>query len=270
MNKGMSLLEVTIGMALFSILMVLVIETTLSIRDFSANYEESIELEEEGRRIIKQVTADFSNSAWYNNGGDVFPDATRTISALTYGNSVKFLRIRSNGSDTLQVGIAPFDFNTRTSRMSEWKTPSSTVPGLVVNEGYVPDSNPPIPLPLQVSQTWEPKAGSRSEPLSFDENNSLSNLRVYRYWVDPANNSIGRGVLKRQYTDTYSTTGDSGFQDDDSLGDLGRHIHWFIIQPDQNTQRVRLFLELRGPEQQSGKAVAVRRFSTIIAMRSMK
>ena len=267
MNKGMSLLEVTIGMSLFSILMVLVIETTLSIRDFSANYEESIELEEEGRRIIKQVTADFSNSAWYN-GAD-FPKATPTISG--YGNSVKFLRLRSNGSDTSQVGIAPFDFKTRTSRMSEWKTPSSTVPGLVVNGGVnggmVLNSIPPRPLPLEISPTWEPILSKRGTPLDIDGNKLLSNLRQYQYVVEsPANNSIGRGVLKRKYSDDVGVT----WHDDTSIGDLGRHIHWFIIQPDPTTQRVRLFLELRGPEQQSGKAVSVRSFSTIIAMRSIK
>ena len=262
-NKGMSLLEVTIGMALFSILMVLVIETTLSIRDFSANYEENIDLEEEGRRIINQVTADFSNSAWFNDGTNVFPFASSGISEITYGNSVQFLRLRSNGSDRSQVGIASFDFKTPSSRMSEWKTPSSIVPGLVVDENYsLLNGTGPL-----VSQVWEPIARRRGFPADFIQNKQLSNLRIYQYIVgSPPNNSLGRGVLKRKWSDT----GVNGtFNDDESIGELGRHIHWFIIQPDPGTQRIRLFLELRGPEQQSGKAVAVRRFSTIITMRSM-
>ena len=260
MNKGMSLIEVTIGMSLFAILMVLVIETTLSIRDFSANYEENITLEEEGRRIIRQVTADFSNSARLN----IFPTLSPGISATTYGNSVpvEFLRLRSNGPDLSQVGIAAFDFKTPTSRMIEWKTPSSTVSGLVINKDYGDGINTD---PL-ASQVWEPIAGLRDNALSFSQNKTLSFLRRYRYKVTLDNNSIGRGVLKREFSDTAGVTWDL----DTSIGELGRHIHWFIIQvdPPATGQRVRLFLELRGPEKLSGNR-AVRQFSAVIAMRSM-
>jgi len=262
MNKGMSLLEVTIGMALFSILMVLVVETTVSIRDFSANYEEMTDLEEEGRRIIKQVTTDFSNSAWYNNAGNTFPVAT-DISQETYGNTVRFLRLRSNGSDLSQTGIAPVDFKTPISLMSEWKDPKNTVPGLVVNPVFELYTNNVVLL----SQVWEPIERLRATPLPFGENKSLANLRIYEYRVESsANDSLGRGVLKRRYSEDEGVT----WNDDASIGDLGRHIYWFIIQPDLRTQQVRLFLELRGPDQQVGKTVAVRRFSVTIAMRSVE
>jgi hypothetical protein len=136
--------------------------------------------------------------------------------------------------------------------------------GLIVNKDYTENSIPPTQL---VSPVWEPIGSKREDSLDFIQNSELSNLRIYRYKVypPPSNTAIGRGVLLREYSENSGVT----WEPDAGIGELGRHIHWFIVEPFTGTKTVRLFLELRGPDKKQGKAVAVRRFSTTIVMRSM-
>lgn len=254
---ALSLLEMMIALALFTTLMVVVVETAISVRGFSGQHEDIIDLEQEGRTILNQVTTDLSNSGWfsYNNGSVAYPAIT-AVSDVTFGNEVRFLRIRAVAPGSADLGIAHLDFSAPVSRMEEWKTPLNTVTGLVADEDFV--NNGPTRL---VTPVWEPISSRLSDPLSYDENSNPTLLRAYRYRVIPS--TSGRGTLRREFRD--GTTG--MWQHDTSLGDLGQHIFSFVVAYQPGSQRVRISLELRRDVPDRGRAI--RRFEAVAAMRSV-
>jgi hypothetical protein len=253
-RRALSLVEVMIALVLFSALMIAVIETAINVRGFSDQHEDLLELEQEGRAIINQVTNDLSNSGWFSAAGiDTLPHIT-TPSDATFGNEVWFLRIRAVGPTSSATGIAHFDFNTPSARMDEWKTPLNTVAGLVADENFV--NNGPTRL---VTPVWEPTASHINDALSYDDNHDPEKLRIYCYRVEPA--ASGRGTLRRYYREGWS----SPWQLDAAVGDIGSHIYSFVVEQPRN-QRVRLSLELRKDASDHGRAV--RRFEAVAAMRS--
>jgi prepilin-type N-terminal cleavage/methylation domain-containing protein len=254
-RHGLSLVEMMIALALFTALMVAVVETAISVRGFSGQHEDIIDLEQEGRTILNQVTADLSNSGWFNNGSVTYPNIT-AVSDLTFGNEVRFLRIRAVAPGSTELGIAHLDFSVPISRMEEWKTPLNAVTGLVADEEFV--NNGPTRL---VTPVWEPISSRISDPLSYAENSDPTLLRAYRYRVIPS--PSGRGTLRREFRE--GTTGT--WQQDTSLGDLGQHIFSFVVAYQPGSQRVRISLELRRDVPERGRAI--RRFEGVAAMRSV-
>lgn len=255
-RHGLSLVEMMIALALFSALMVAVVETAISVRGFSGQHEDIIDLEQEGRTILNQVTTDLSNSGWFssNNGSVTYPNIT-TAAPVTFGNEIRFLRVRAVAPGSTDLGIAHLDFSLPISRMDEWKTPVNAVTGLVADEDFV--NNGPTRL---VTPVWEPISSRVSDPLSYDENSDPTLLRAYRYRVIPS--TSGRGTLRREFRE--GTTGP--WQQDTSLGDLGQHIFSFVVAYQPGSQRVRISLELRRDVPERGRAI--RRFEGVAAMRS--
>src|ERR1043165_3685350 len=93
-RTAMSLLEVVVAMTLFATLMVALIETAVNVKGVTEQDEELLELEREGPAIIATVSEDLGNSGWFDNGVVRLPAVTTPL-PTTFGNSVRFLRIRS-------------------------------------------------------------------------------------------------------------------------------------------------------------------------------
>lgn len=253
-RTALSLLEMMIAVTLFAALMIAVTETAISVRGFASQHEDLIELEQEGRTILRQVVADLSNSGRFSASGINNLPYVTTPSDATFGNEVWFLRIRSVPSSSSAVGVAHIDFRARISAMDEWKTPRNAVPGLIADEDFV--NNGPTRL---VTPVWEPIGSRVDQPLTYDDNANPQNLRIYCYRVEPS--ASGRGALRRYFREGASAP----WQLDTTLGDLGTHIYSFVVEPPVN-QRVRISLELR--KDVPGRGRAVRRFEAVAAMRS--
>lgn len=259
---ALSLLEMMIALVLFSTLMIAVVETAISVRGFSGQHEDLIDLEQEGRTILNQVTSDLSNSGWFNQGGVPYPNITPVLPKndpdYNFGNEIRFLRIRAVPPGSTALGIAHLDFSRPISRMDEWKTPLNTVPGLVADPDFVTYGPTRLATPV-----WEPIGTlvNQSNPaLSYDDNLDPTKLRFYRYRVVAS--PSGRGTLWREFRE--GTTGP--WQFDESLGEIGRHIYSFEVEQPRN-QQVRISLELRRDVPNGGRAV--RRFEAVAAMRSI-
>lgn len=250
-NHGLTLVELIIAMVLFATVMVAVLESSLSIQDTTKQHEDLIDLEREGRAILSQLTLDFSNSGWFPLGGGRFLPEASAFSSATFGNTVDFLRIGKGSTNDRAV----FDLSAACTPMSEWKTPTTVIPGLVADELFL--NNGPSRL---VTPVWRPITDKATDPLSFADNSELANLALYRYQVMP--NDGGRGSLWRycRQGSTAPWTVDPEFQP------LGRHIYELRITPVLNTQRLQISLELR--KETPDKARAIRHFVTVVAMRS--
>ncbi len=257
---ALTLIEVVISIAILATLLVAVIEASLSVRSFTDQHENLLDLEMEGRQILNQVSSDLSNTTWFNHG-----TALPVAPPDTFGNRIEFLRIRNVSPGSTATGISRVDFTRPAARMQDWKDPLllPAVTGLVVDEDYV--TNGPGTL---VNPVWETTALRSGDALTFDENRDLLNLRIYVYRVEPT--SSGRGTLRRYYREGSAT---GPLVRDTHLGDLGRNVYSFSARVEG--QRVILALELRrnppGAAVVPGTPVTpqVSHFETIIAMRSI-
>lgn len=266
---AMSLMEVVISIVIFATLLVAVLETALSVRRFTDQHENLLDLEQEGRQILDQLTGDLSNTTWMRTGL-TYPK----VVADDFGTTIEFLRIRGVSPGSTDSGIARFDFSAPAARMQEWKEPLklSAVPGLVVNESF--RTNGPTNL---AGPAWE-TAGTKGEtvvdrnrPLSFSDNNKIENLRIYVYRVELC--ASGRGTLRRFYREGVAN---GPLIRDSELNDLGRNIYSLTAR--LTGQRIIVSLELRR-NQPGAPAVPVpgvvppppqvSRFETVIAMRSI-
>ena len=258
-RTAMSLLEVVIAMTLFAALMVALIETAVSVKGVTEQHEELLELEREGRTIIARVSEDLGNSGWFDNGvvrlPAIVPPPPLPAPPNSFGNPVRFLRIRSVPATQNSVGISRFDFSAPVTAMQDWKTPTTVIPGLVADGAFDNNGSGRLVMPV-----WEPRGDLLDGQLDFDANRNPNNLRIYLYNVEPT--TSGRGTLRR-----YIAEGNAApYVRDADFGDLGSHIYHFDVILTQGTQRVRLSLELR--KDIPGKPRAVRRFDAVIAMRS--
>lgn len=260
---GFSLIEVIIAIALFTTLLIGVLEATVSIKGFADQHESLLELEQEGRQIMDQVVSDLSNSGWLKQGSTIYPVVTPAWNQPTneppsdenlFGNRVEFLSINLSKA---AAGRDWFDFSATTTAMADWRTPDNAVPELVSDPSYTTQVGKRLVMPV-----WEPIASKANDRISYTDNQILSNLRTYLYQVDPSPSESGRGTLHRYYREGP----DAEPVLDTRIGDLGRHIYSFVVAPIADTQRVRITLELRNDP--PGKARAVRTFVANIAMRS--
>jgi prepilin-type N-terminal cleavage/methylation domain-containing protein len=256
---GFTLLEVIIAVALFSTLLVAVIETSIGILNYTDQHQRLLELEEEGRQILKQMSADLSNSGPYVEPGNLSYPLATPINKNTnpYGNSIRFLRINSTSSSA-DNGVELFNFSDPITTMSKWATPSNTIKGLVVNPNYSLNAGELVSPIWEKNSTFQNQASSSSIPY-WTANRNLSNLRIYSYEVVPLPN-LAYGTLQRK----YSVDGGITYQKDTSIPDLGRgHVYSFVIEP--AAQGVRLHLELISQNARSSGEVR-RTFDSVITM----
>lgn len=258
---ALTLMEVIISIGLFATLLVAVLETAMAVRSVTDQHENLLDLDQEGRQILAQVTRDLSNTTWLHPvGGGRYPITVPN----DFGTGIEFMRIRSAQPGSLGSGIAQVDFSQRTAAMQDWKVPNllSPVSGLVVNENYVTN------VGNLVMPVWETTAARSANNLTFEQNRTVDNLRIYVYRVEPT--ARGRGTLRRYYREGDP---DGALVRDPTLGDVGSNIFAFSAVP--SGQSITVILELRrnppGPPPPPGTAVTpqVSRFQTSIAMRSL-
>jgi type II secretory pathway pseudopilin PulG len=77
-NRAMTLLEILIATALFSAMLVLVIEAMMNLRGLASTVEDMDILEEQAARAKRAITRDFANSGWFYchpgaNGRRLYP-----------------------------------------------------------------------------------------------------------------------------------------------------------------------------------------------------
>jgi hypothetical protein len=227
-----------------------------------------IDLEQEGRTILAQVSKDLSNSGWVWNssGAIVFPKVypawnlqgtQPTDPDNLFGNSIEFASI--NITNSIE-GTDWFNFSSPYTPMADWETPRTTVPELIFDNAYTTQVGKRLVMPI-----WEPRQEAGGAPWKtnrdYGDNTDLTNIRTYLYQVVPSPNT-GRGTLRRFYRDGNAAAPEH----DTRMHDLGMHIHSFVVTPVMNTQRIRIELELR--HDPPGKARVIRSFVTNVAMRS--
>jgi prepilin-type N-terminal cleavage/methylation domain-containing protein len=261
-RHAFSLMEVIIAIALFATLLVGVLETALSVRQFTDQHEALLDLEQEGRLILSQITSDLSNSGWLKTDPGqvvlypvIFPPLVNglpVVDPVLFGNRVEFLRINSaNGV----AGSDWIDFSTPTTPMDRWETPNNAIPELVSDPDYTTQVGRRL-----VTPAWETTSAYSTQQLSYVNNQDVSKLRIYVFQVDPS--PSGRGTLHRYYREGAG----GALIRDPRLGDLGSHIFSLLVRPVNGTQRLQIMLELRNDV--PGKARAIRTFIANVAMRS--
>jgi prepilin-type N-terminal cleavage/methylation domain-containing protein len=206
---GMTMIEVAIALSLFSVIMVALLEATMSTTTYVEFDSTKTDMETATLQFEKRAGNDLANAAWfyrYDPKGDrsyvdeitgkrevLFP----VVSADS--KSFEFLRLRSSNQITdepMQERYANINFlgtNTEPVGFSQY-IDSFPTPFMIVNPDYRADPQ------LFVSPVWE----SNKKRLSFDENNDPDLIRHFLYVVEP--NNSGSRSLVRKYLNGYTGT----------------------------------------------------------------
>lgn len=281
-RHGLTLLEVIIGMALFATMLVVVTESAMSVRSYATMHERTDDLEDEGRTILRQLSADLSNAAWFyekpsptEQAVPVYPRVVQPADpAASFGNELVFLKLRTernsdNTPDKLQVEhVNLSSTNNPTKRMSQYST-APAVFSLVLNDAFIDNGSMTF-----VSAVWE----ASGTGLTYDQNQLRQNLRHYRYAVEPHPVS-GRGELRRFYVNGKPPEdgGTDPWVREESQA-WGRHVDYLTIDTALTTvasgqrrlspNQIRIKLELLA-DAKDGVAPVRRTFYTTIALRSI-
>lgn len=228
-TAGFSLMEIIISLALFATLMVGIMQALISTRNFVGEDEIRNDLDLEALRILREISGDLGNSAWYlNPPGTSFPNSPepKLLSPITYPNVGK-------GPITLTLGTTDWgdqlDFVKMRLKDGTWNSPDEmrndpvvkarlnltqttaaglneifdapTLTSLITNPDWKPGADDSIPF------VW-PVFESAVAPLTFAENFSFNapgrSPRLYRYIVR-SQSGTSNGRLVRQYSNGPGT-----------------------------------------------------------------
>jgi prepilin-type N-terminal cleavage/methylation domain-containing protein len=265
-NKGMSLLEVIIALGLFATVMAAVIETAISMKNVTDQYGTLVDMEQEGREIMEQITRDLSRSGSDTIDGNSFP---RTSAVGDYGSSIRFLRLYAPSPSNGSPGVHAYNFDEEVTPMTEWAQPKQVAHGLLVNPGYTINNTQPL-----ISTVWEPVKNANLAdpypPVTYQSNDTYGTMRIYKY--EPVVNNNGQATLRLSYSENGGTT----FPEANIVRDIGRHVYFIHFSKPGNNSRIDVKLILRNydavREQRDGiktteKAHAERTFQTSIRIR---
>jgi prepilin-type N-terminal cleavage/methylation domain-containing protein len=265
LRSAFTLLELIIALAIFAVVMAMVIETSTSISSYAHQHDDLLTLEEEGRMIMRQVTWDLSQTTWGPETATSYPvvnRASRPIPSGSYGDEIQFLRVRSVMNIAQANGFEPIIFsNANFTPFREWKTPKSSIPGLVLNLDYAPyvDEEP------LVGVVFEP--ANLTDTVDYESNRLTTNLAIYRY-KPFANPITGQATLRREKSINNGITWGS-------RQDFGQHVYQFevaeITDPSERPQQLTVTLLLRhyGKNRiSSASPFLERKFESVITMRS--
>jgi prepilin-type N-terminal cleavage/methylation domain-containing protein len=307
MRRGFSLIEVTIALAVFSVLLLAMMQSMVSISGFVAQEEGLGDVATMGRQAINQITNDIGNTAWfyqYNQANHQFanpltplypivtkgPVVTLPSGATTELDSIEFIKIRTSTN----VAASPYaehystlPFFSNTTPPSVWTldrynvtgaTPATTssvatsTPLLVVNPNY---PQAPGSFDILVSHVWE----SGNAGYSFDQNMDPTMLRHTR--LEVITNSGGVQQLVRSYYDGNGSTlpadvnGSWNPTDQPVLMD---YVQSFVINTQQNTQgttnnvqsnQISFTITINKPDPSNPVNSTQRTFCVFAAMRSI-
>jgi type II secretory pathway pseudopilin PulG len=237
--SGFSLMEVILSLGIFMVLMVGIMQALISTRNFVGEDEIRNDLDLEALRIMREVSGDIGNSAWYLNppSTDANPNRPepRLITPTTYpnvgkgamgfgttawGDQIDFVKLR------LKDGTYNSPYEMRNDPVLKAKINLTATAAAGMNDIFdAPTLTTLIANPLwkpgdddSVAFVW-PVFESAVAPLTYTENFSFStpgkSPRLYRYIVR-AQPGTRNGRLVRQYSNgpgtNYSAITEYGVQ----------------------------------------------------------
>ncbi len=277
-----TLLEVVIGIALFSIVMVAVFESMVTSANFSDYDITRDSIQGETVAFQNRVTNDFANSSWFfkydpttdTNVIDpltgkkfpMYPTVSTDRSEITFLKLRTSMIVANSPKDEHYARVNFTNINTKPVDLSNYMDAEPTHV-LVMNENYKSDPQ------WFVAAVWET---NKKEGLSFDDNQNPNFLRHYRYAVEA--NKEGKKNLVRKYTNGYDSTGvlppTSAWTLDEILFKDVTKVEFttWLEDPTLNENQIRIAIDIEraptGPRANSG-AVISKRVDYTASMRSI-
>lgn len=236
-RAAFSLMEVVISMGIFFVLMVGIMQALISTRNYVGEDEIRNDLELEGLRLMREISADLGNSAWFlNPPGPLFPNEPQPtlnspqtfpnvgkgpeptlLGTTEWGDQLDFVKLR------LKDGTWLSPFAMRTDPLIKARQNLSAASAVPMDDIF----NAPTLTALVSNPMWRPGAfvvsgemllsldnpanrafvwpafESAVAPLSYQENATLvkpdRSPRLYRYIVR-SRPGTSNGRLLRQYS----------------------------------------------------------------------
>jgi prepilin-type N-terminal cleavage/methylation domain-containing protein len=282
-RQGLSLLEVVIAISLFSLVMVAVLQATISTTNYADFDTARSNQQADTIRLQNRILNDFANAAWFYQFDflamklAVDPATNRRIPLFpainSDGTTIEFIKLRSSlktDSNPANERYTYTNFRSNASRPVDFNryVDAFPTPFMVVNKDYVADPQ------WFVAPVWE----SDRAGLTFSENLDPDNLRHYLYVVEP--NSRGTKSLVRKYRNGFtdaSTGSPSAWAHDEVLIDEVKEVRFEVFDPDKTNQtltenQVRFIIVLehegQGMTANTGAKI-LRRIDFTAAMRSI-
>lgn len=275
-RSALSLLEILISLAVFATFLIAALESMSSMRNFTNTHERVEDLENESKRILRTVTNDFANSAWFfqmtamNTSQPRFPVVFKQASTGAYADAIEFVKLRTERSlntNAADLRVEHVNFANLADRPVPFSNYHQAKPvySLVLNERYL---DPKLPgdsttwmNDVYVAAVWESAQSSQS----FSDNADPTKIRVYRYEVQVSPDT-GYGRLVRLYRN--SATGPWIEAEVLSENVLEFEVDRFDTRPGLNMNQISFRLVLERLD--TGSAARARRVvETTVAMRSI-
>jgi prepilin-type N-terminal cleavage/methylation domain-containing protein len=267
-RRGFSLIEVSIAMAVFAVLMVALLQSMVGIGGYAAQEGGMTDVATMGRLAVSQITNDIANTAWFyqydpvNHNfinpltplypivtkGAVVTAANGTTSEL---DSIEFIKIRTSTTVAASPSLEHYStlnfFNNQSQQVpppvvtldqynnGTTSAQTTSTPLLIVNPNYPQAAGA---FDILVSHVWE----SAYTGYTFDQNMDPTQLRHTR--LEVITNSYGIQQLVRSYYNggpgvsiPTDVNGSWNPQDQTVLLD---YVQSFVINTQQNTQGVGL------------------------------
>lgn len=275
-RTALSLVEIIISMAIFATFLVAALESMSGMRNFTSTHERVEDLENESKRILRTVTNDFANSAWFfqmtavNTSQPRFPVVFKQADTGAYADAIEFVKLRTERSlntDATDLRVEHVNFANPADRPVPFSSYHQAKPvySLVLNERYL---DPKLPgdattwmNDVYVSAVWE----SAQPAQTFSDNADPAKIRVYRYEVQLSPDT-GYGRLVRLYRNSATAPWTEAEVLSENV--LEFEVDRFDTRPGLNMNQIgfRLVLERRD----AGNAARARRVvETTVAMRSI-
>src|ERR1043165_1815717 len=218
---GFTMLEVAVSLGIFMVVLAGISQGLISTRNFVGEDEIRNDLELESMRVLRELSYDLGNSAWFlNPPGEAFPNEPnpKAASPQTYpnvgkgakdlglsdwGDQLDFVKLRlkegtwDSPMGTRYEGSARLNMATKSAVSMKEIFNAPTMVSLISNPDWTPGSPKTIPF------VW-PVFEAAVAPLSYAENASFNTAgkspRLYRYIIRKTPDSSKNGRLIRQYS----------------------------------------------------------------------
>jgi hypothetical protein len=201
-RAGFTLLELSIATCVFVVLLAGLLQVAISLREFVDYDSVAHDLDLEGKRLLKEISNDLSNSArMYVGGLTKYPVLYKTpVDAKTNWDELEFVRLRTERT----ISAIPRQRSFATVNFGDDNPPipfSRYVEAKPVNSLVLdPDATLGAELDQIADVAWETdKSG-----LNFEANANPENVRVFRYELED-DLQTGRKKLYRKYKNPGDT-----------------------------------------------------------------
>lgn len=275
-RSALSLVEIIISLAIFATFLVAALEAMSGMRNFTNTHERVEDLEIESKRILRAVTNDFANSAWFfqktaiNASEPRFPVVFKQATTGAYADAIEFVKLRTERSlnaDATSLHVEHVNFTNPADQPVPFSRYHQAKPvySLVLNERYL---DPKLAgdattwmNDTYVTAVWESSQASQS----FSDNADPTRIRVYRYEVQ-LSPETGYGRLVRLYRNAVDTPWIEAEVLSENV--LEFEVDRFDTRPGLNMNQISFRLVLERLD--TGSAGRARRVvETTVAMRSI-